>query len=72
VGPGPDGRFRSAVLERLTEGVAARWPVIRSDPQVFEALLKATIGYASRVASLEAMLNATIRLRRVQESEDAA
>jgi hypothetical protein len=34
--------------------------VIRSDPQVFEALLKATIGYASRVASLEAMLNVRI------------
>jgi hypothetical protein len=72
VGPGPDGRFRPAALERLTDGVAASWPAIRSDPQVFEALLDATVGYASRVSSLEAMLNATAQLRRLLESEDTA
>jgi hypothetical protein len=72
VAPGADGRFRPAALERLTEGVVARWPEIRSDPQVFEALLNATVGYASRVSSLEAMLNATMQLRGLLESEDTA
>jgi hypothetical protein len=70
--PGPDGRFRPAALARLTDGVAASWPVIRSDPQVFEALLNATVGYSSRVSSLEAMLDATIRLRRLLEGDDSA
>lgn len=71
VRPGPDGRFRPAALERLTDGFAAEWPAIRSDPQVFEALLTATVGYASRVSSLEAMLNATMQLRRLLEGEDS-
>jgi hypothetical protein len=69
-GPGPDGRFRPAALERLTEGVAARWPSIRSDPQVFEALLNGTVGYSSRVSSLAAMLEETRRLRVLLESEE--
>lgn len=72
VGPGPDGRFRPAALERLTDAFAASWPAIRADPQVFEGLLNATVGYASRVSSLEAMLNATMQLRRLLESEDIA
>jgi hypothetical protein len=72
VGPGPDGRFRPAALDRLTDRFVAGWPAIRSDPQVFEGLLNATVGYASRVSSLAAMLDATMRLRRVLESEDAA
>ena len=71
VRPGPDGRFRAATLDRLTDGFATSWPAIRSDPQVFEALLNATVGYASRVSSLEAMLNATMQLRRLLESGDA-
>ena len=72
VGPGPDGRFRREALDRLTDRFVAGWPAIRSDPQVFEALLNATVGYSSRVSSLAAMLDATTRLRRVLESEDAA
>ena len=71
VAPGPDGRFRPATLDRLTDRFVVGWPAIRSDPQVFEALLDATVGYGSRVSSLAAMLDATTRLRRVLESEDA-
>jgi hypothetical protein len=66
-GTGPDGRFRPADLERLTAGLATRWPAIRSDPQVFEALLHAAVGYSNRVSSLRAMLDATTRLRRLLE-----
>lgn len=42
--PGPDGRFRPADLQRLTEEFAAKWPTLRSDPQVFEVLLNASVG----------------------------
>src|SRR5690606_21597687 len=70
VAPGPDGRFRSAELERLTAAATANWPALRSDPQVFEALLGASVGYSKRVQSLEAMLSATTRLHGVLENED--